>query len=94
MAHELVDAEDGQRLYTMEGGLPLRRYEWGNVDAGERSAEAMTVARGLRRLFSAIRNARALGDCGVFEDSDGVSGWGTGWFLSRYSYVQGIIRTT
>lgn len=56
------------------------------VDAKDRGlfSKVLDVAAvRLRALFAAIRNARAVGDCGLFEDSEGVRGWGAGWFLSR-----------
>lgn len=52
-------------------------------DKGPLSKVEEVAAVGLRALFTAIRNARAVGDCGLFEDSEGVRGWGAGWFLSR-----------
>ncbi|CAM9985385.1 unnamed protein product [Discosporangium mesarthrocarpum] len=44
---------------------------------------ARSELAGLRRLFAAVRNMRAVGDCGLFEDSEGICTWGAGWFLSR-----------
>lgn len=52
-------------------------------DGGPSSNAEEVAAVRLRALFAAIRNARAVGDCGLFEDSEGVGGWGAGWFLSR-----------
>lgn len=88
-AHELVDANDD----AGEVPLPLQpnrhqqrwqyRYYPGDGDTSSAAAAALETGVRLRRLFSAIRNARAVGDCGLFEDSEGVRGWGSGWFLSR-----------
>eukprot|EP00752_Nemacystus_decipiens_P016486 g14737.t1 len=81
-AHELVDAND------VAEETPLRPTRYRHYPGGEDSSSVDAAAADetgarLRRLFSAIRNARAVGDCGLFEDSEGVGGWGSGWFLSR-----------
>ena len=88
-AHELVDANDDAE----DASTPPRRHRErqqyryypgdGDRSVGEAVAAAHETGVRLRRLFSAIRNARAVGDCGLFEDSEGVRGWGSGWFLSR-----------
>lgn len=83
MAHELIDsnAEElrGGRRESLSQQYRFYRGA-GDAEAGATSAE---LGVSLRRLFTAIRNARAVGDCGLFEDSKGVGGWGAGWFLSR-----------
>lgn len=71
-AHELVDAD------AEEGKSSCGRGSRHSNAAGDTAR----LAVGLRRLFTAIRNARAIGDSGLFEDSEGVRGWGVGWFLS------------
>lgn len=80
-AHELVDAyEDGG------GDSPtIHQYVGGGQNGAKVNGGRLLGggAGGLRRLFAAIRNARAVGACGLFEDSEGICGWGTGWFLSR-----------
>lgn len=86
VAHELVDSGEEDS----GGGPPRVRYSWVASDRpgpGGRGtgapAAGRSEARILRRLFVAIRNARAIGDSGVFEDSEGICGWGAGWFLTR-----------
>lgn len=79
VAHELVDA----REEVVPGGRSRYRWYGGNFGAEKAGASAEDLGAGMRRLFSAIRNARAVGDCGLFEDSEGLRGWGAGWFLSR-----------
>lgn len=89
-AHELTDVQAqssgvsaNPSLRPMMGDAPMS--DRGNLTAS--TPAASTEARRLRRLFCSIRNARALGDCGLFEDSEGVSSWGAGWFLTRYCHV-------
>lgn len=87
-AHELVDANDDAEEAPVPPNRHQERQQYryypgdGDSSAGTAAAANETEVR-LRRLFSAIRNARAVGDCGLFEDSEGVRGWGSGWFLSR-----------
>ncbi|CAB1101529.1 unnamed protein product [Ectocarpus sp. CCAP 1310/34] len=64
-------------------GQQQQQYRGYRGDAAG-AATAHEVGVRLRRLFSAVRNARAVGDCGLFEDSEGLGGWGAGWFLSRF----------
>ena len=92
VAHELVDAEEEeeqqqqqqqQRQQQQQKALYSRyRYSSGGSHAAPGATAKETGVR-LRRFFSAIRNARAVGHCDLFEDSEGVKGWGAGWFLSR-----------
>ncbi|CAM9696471.1 unnamed protein product [Scytosiphon promiscuus] len=85
-AHELVDSDAcSEGMHDREQQRqPQQQYRYYlGEGAGAGAAAAAEVAVRLRRLFSAIRNARAVGDCGLFEDSQGVGGWGAGWFLSR-----------
>lgn len=78
VAHELVDTEEEQQQ-----ALSSRyRYSSGGSHATAGATAKETGVR-LRRFFSAIRNARAVGHCDLFEDSEGVRGWGADWFLSR-----------
>lgn len=80
VAHEVVDAEEKE---AQQQALSSRyRYSNGGGHAAA-GATAKETALRLRRFFSAIRNARAVGHCDLFEDSEGVRGWGAGWFLSR-----------
>lgn len=98
-AHELIDANDDAEEASLP---PVRhqqrqqyRYYPGDGDSssvGAVAAASETAVR-LRRLFSAIRNARAVGDSGLFEDSEGVRGWGSGWFLSRCVSNSFALRT-
>lgn len=89
VAHELVDARTKEASKSNWISSPPYRYyqsvrgeRVGGGGGGGATVEGVAVT--LRRLFAAIRNARAVGDCGLFEDSEGMRGWGVGWFLSRY----------
>lgn len=82
VAHELVDAQEEdagkspQFRRSIDGRQKKRQAE---------RAQVMSRGGGLRRLFADIRNARAVGASSLFEDSEGVCGWGTGWFLSMHA---------
>lgn len=93
-AHELVDANDDAEEVALPPNRQYRYYP-GDGDSSRAGAPAApaaneTAAR-LRRLFSSIRNARAVGECALFEDSEGVRGWGSGWFLSRCARSNGRV---
>lgn len=97
-AHELVDANDDAEDASLPPNRrrqrPQYRYYPGDGDSsvGAVAAAHDTGVR-LRRLFAAVRNARAVGDCGLFEDSEGVRGWGSGWFLSRCVRDNGTVMS-
>lgn len=87
VAHELVDWGEAQHQHhhqqRQHQALSSHyRYSSGGSHAAAGATAQATGVR-LRRLFSAIRNARAVGHCDLFEDSEGVRSWGAGWFLSR-----------
>lgn len=79
VAHELVDES---MKHSSRPGSPWVGDGFVLKSDGARISGSIEAAR-LRKLFSAIRNARAIGDCGLFEDSEGINSWGAGWFLSR-----------
>lgn len=89
VAHELVDSGEDQHRHHHQQRQQQQalsshyRYSSGGSHAAAAGATAQETGVRLRRLFSAIRNARAVGHCDLYEDSEGVRGWGAGWFLSR-----------